>query len=132
MTRQNEKWDLCQYARHPVDKCEMLQASMARALKALIIAQGQRVRHRHDLNALWEEAEAHGERINASRDPEELARLSRYAGEWQYAVQAGADPAATWSATQRTGNDLLNHARERVPQMVEATTARLRAARKGL
>ena len=37
------KWDLANYAPHPVDKCEMLQASMERALKALITAQGRRV-----------------------------------------------------------------------------------------
>ena len=86
------KWDLFQYARHPVDKCEMLQASMERALKALITAQGRRVRHRHDLNALWDEAEAHGERIDVSRNQEELAKLSRYAGEWQYRRSGGSRP----------------------------------------
>ena len=120
------KWDLANYAPHPVDKCEMLQASMERALKALITAQGRRVQHRHDLNALWDEAEADGERIHATRDAGELARLSRYAGEWQYAIQRGVEPAATWSATRPTAEDLLNHARRRVPQLVRETRDHLR------
>ena len=119
------KWRSANREEHPVDKCEMLQASMERALKALITAQGRRVRHRHDPNALWDEAEAHGERIHATRDPDELARLSRYAGEWQYAIERGVEPAATWSAARTTGEDLLNHARSRVPQLVRETRDRL-------
>ena len=120
------KWRSANREEHPVDKCEMLQASMERALEALITAQGRRVKHRHDLNALWDEAEAHGERIHAARDAGELARLSRYAGEWQYAIQRGVEPAATWSATRLTGEDLLDHARRRVPQLVRETSDRLR------
>ena len=121
------RWDLARYAPHPADKCEMLQASMERAFKALITAQGRRVKHTHNLNALWAEAEIQGERIDVSRNPEELDKLSKYAGDWQYAIQEGADPAASWIKTSTTGADLLNHARRRVPQLVQDTMDRLRA-----
>ncbi len=110
----------------PAYKCEILQAAMERALKALITARGQRVNHRHDLNKLWEEAEEHGERINARRDPDELEKLSRYAGDWQYDTPRDADPEKTWAAARLTGEDLLNDARKRVPQLVHETTQRLK------
>ena len=35
------KWRTANREEHPVDKCENLQASMERALKALIVAQGR-------------------------------------------------------------------------------------------
>jgi predicted nucleotidyltransferase len=127
LDQSERKWDFANYGQHPVDECEMLQASMERALKALTAAQGRRVRHSHDLNALWEEAEAQGERIDATRDPEELRKLSKYAGEWQYAIQDEVDPAATWTATKGTAEDLLHHARRRVPQLIQKTEARLKA-----
>lgn len=115
---------------HVVDRCEMLQACMERAIKALIAAQGRRVKHTHELNDLWEQAEKHGERIEASPDRDELANLSRYAGEWQYDTPRHADPERTWATLKAAGGDLLDHARRRVPQLVRETTTRLAQPRK--
>ena len=122
------KWRSANREEHPVDKCEMLQASMERALKALITAQGRRVQHKHNLNALWDQAEADGEKIQAVREPEELRKLTKYAGEWQYAIDHGTDPGATWSTTRNTAERLLTHARERVPQLIQQTQTRLQQA----
>ena len=49
-------------------RCIQLQASMEHALKALSIALGERVRHKHTLNELWDDVEGHGEDIGATRD----------------------------------------------------------------
>ena len=49
------------------------------------------------------------ERLQAAID-QVVARLQR-----KRAIQAGVEPAATWSANRSTGEDLLNHARRRVP-----------------
>ena len=118
------KWRTANREQHPVDKCENLQAAMERALKALIVAQGRRVRHRHDLRKLWNEVEQHGESIQARPDPAELDRLTKYAGEWQYPA-AEIEPEATWKATAPVGEDLLNHARRRVPALMKQTEERL-------
>ena len=120
-----ERWETARNAQRAVFGCEMLQASMERALKALITAQGRRVTHRHDLNALWNEAESEGERIRARRDPAGLDKLSKYAGDWQYAVPPEADPDADWESNRATGEDLLAHARRRVPELIQDTRERL-------
>lgn len=118
------KWRTANREEHPVDKCENLQASMERALKALIVAQGRRVRHRHDLWKLWNEVEQHGESIQARPDPAELDKLTKYAGEWQYPA-AEIEPEASWTAMAPVGEDLLNHARRRVPALMRQTEERL-------
>ena len=118
------KWRTANREEHPVDKCENLQAAMERMLKALIVAGGQRVRHRHDLRELWAEAEEHGESIPAQPDPAELDRLTKYAGEWQYPAP-GIEPDATWKAIAPVGEDLLNHVRRRVPALIEETRRKL-------
>ena len=125
LAQAERKWRSANREEHPVDKCENLQASMERALKALIVSQGRRVKHKHDLESLWKEAEANGERIAATPDPEELAKLTRYAGEWQYPVD-GIDPETTWSLMEPAGRDVLNHARKRVPELMKETGERLR------
>lgn len=108
------KWRTANREEHPVDKCENLQAAMERMLKALIVARGQRVRHRHDLRELWVEAEGHGESIPAQPDPVEL----------QYPAP-GIEPEATWTAMAPVGEDLLNHARRRVPALIDETRKKL-------
>ena len=129
--RAERKWRLANRDEtHVIDKCEMLQACMERALKALITAQGRRVEHTHDLNQLWEQAERYGERIDASPDRDELENLSRYAGDWQYDTPRHADPERTWAALKAAGRDLLDHARRRVPRLVRETTTRLAQSRK--
>jgi HEPN domain-containing protein len=121
------KWETANREKHPVDKCEYLQQSMERALKALITADGRRVEHTHELNKLWEQAEANGERIEATRNPKHLEKLSRYAGAWRYAVPPDEEPATTWSENRIMGEDLLNHARRRVPQLIQETRNHLQS-----
>ncbi|MCY4029717.1 MAG: HEPN domain-containing protein [Acidobacteria bacterium] len=118
------KWRTANREEHPVDKCENLQAAMERMLKALIVARGHRVRHRHDLRELWAEAEGHGESIPARPDPVELDRLTKYAGEWQYPAP-GIEPDATWKAMASVGEDLMHHVRARVPALIEETRGKL-------
>ena len=119
------KWATANRENHPADKCEYLQQSMERALKALITADGRRVEHTHELDRLWKQAEADGERIGGTRNPDQLEKLSRYAGAWQYAVPREEEPATTWSENKAAGEDLLNHARKRVPQLIEQTRKHL-------
>ena len=118
------KWRTANREEHPVDKCENLQAAMERMLKALIVAHGQRVKHRHDLRELWAEAEGHGESIPARPDTAELDKLTRYAGEWQYPAP-DIEPVSTWAAVAPIGEDLLNHVRRRVPVLIARTRRRL-------
>ena len=122
------KWNTANREEHPVDKCEALQASMERALKALIVAQGQRVEHRHDLKRLWDQAEQAGEKLTATPDRKELEKLTRYGGEWQYPAD-DIDPQTTWKQMAPVGRELLEQARERVPQLVAATERRLELGR---
>ena len=124
------RWRSANREEHPADRCEFLQQSMERALKALITADGRRVEHTHELDELWTQAEASGERIGASRNPERLEKLSRYAGAWRYAVPPDEEPAATWSENRTTGEDLLNHARRRVPQLIRETRSHLQGRRR--
>ena len=115
-------------------KCETLQASMERALKALVVAQGDRLEHDHDLTVLWRQAEAHGERIPARPDPEELKLLSRYAGDLQYPLDPKNPelanlfhPDKTWAAMEEPGRAVVAYASQRVPKLVQQTHARLEA-----
>lgn len=116
------KWEDANTTRRAYSKCEYLQRSLEYAFKALITADGRRVEHIHELDDLWEQAQATGERIRAARDPKQLHRLSSYAGPWRYdETPADEDPARTWETNRRTGEDVLNHARRRVPQLIEQT-----------
>ena len=122
LERAERKWATANREPHPVDKCEYLQRSIEYALKALITADGRRVRHLHNLDGMWREAEATGDTIAATRDPKQLERLSRYAGQWRYdKLPADEDPETTWQQNRTTGEDVLNHARRRVPQLLEQT-----------
>lgn len=112
----------------PSMKCIQLQASMEHALKALIIAQGARVRHKHTLNDLWHDVEQRGERIDAVQDRKALDVLTAYGGRLQYnQPRPEEDPTKTWDATRTSGEDLLNHAKARVPKLIIETTDRLQA-----
>ncbi len=119
------RWRTTNREEHPVDRCKFLQEAMEHAFKALITAEGRRVQHTHDINELWKQAEADGERIQANRQPEPLKKLSNYAGSWRYALPADEDPTKTWSDNRLTGEDVLNHARRRVPQLIQETQHRL-------
>ena len=66
------------------------------------------------------------------RDPAGLGKLSRYAGDWRYEVPGDERPAGTWEQNRRTGDDVVNDARRRVPELVEKTRSELqRASRAG-
>ena len=112
--------------RHPADRCENLQASMEQALKGLIAAQGRHVEHKHDLNALWDDAERDGERIAAARSESALDELSLYASIHRYEDPADETPETTWDAAKTTGAELLAHARSRIPVLVRETRKRLK------
>ena len=114
------------------EQCQDLQEAMERALKALIVAQGDRVRHEHNLRKLWQQAESRGEKIRANPDPSELDQLSLYAGLYQYpldgsdpALAASYDPERTWKTLRKAGGDLIAHAEELVPRLVKRTRERL-------
>ena len=123
------RWRSANREEHPADKCEFLQETLEQVLKTLIIANGRRVKHTDDLNELWKQAEDGSDPIAATRDPAELEKLSRYAGNWRYDVPSDEDPAATWEKNRHTGEDVLNDARKRVPQLVEKTRMELQSTR---
>lgn len=116
------RWRTANREEHPVDRCKNLHESIEHAFKAIIVADGRRVEHRHELDKLWDQAEAAGEPIATTRDPEQLERLTRYSGDWRYdKIPADEDPEQTWNKNRATGEDVLNHARRRVPQLIEQT-----------
>ena len=126
LERGKRKWDIANRERiHAIDRCENVQIVIEQALKALITSQGQRVKHNHNLNDLWKDAEEQGERINATYDEDALKNLSKYAGPWRYDVPPDEDPEHTWETTKTIAEDLLNHARQRVPKLVLETNRRL-------
>ena len=122
--------DILQVAENPerqaAFRCEMLQASLERSLKALVSAQGVRVEHTHDLNKLWDQAEKCGEPPGAVRDRAALDRLSRYAGHWSYDYPSDENPDRTWADTRAVVRAVLRHAERRVPALVEETRRALR------
>ncbi len=127
LERSERKWKRAnQEDAHPIDKCEDLQVSMEQALKALIVAQGRHVEHKHDLNQLWDQAESYGERMAATQARDELDTLSLYAGKYQYENPRDGAPEKPWETNRTTGRDVLNHALARVPTLTEETRQQLR------
>ena len=122
LDRAERRWRSANREEHPEDRCKNLHESIEYAFKAMITADGRRVEHRHELNDLWGQAEATGERIAATRDTGRLERLSNYAGRLRYdEMPADENPSQTWENNRTTGEDVLNHARRRVPQLIEQT-----------
>ena len=116
------RWRTANREEHPRDRCKNLHESIEHALKAIIVADGRRVEHRHELDKLWDQAEAAGGPIAAIRDPEQLERLTMYVGDWRYdAMPVEEDPERTWELNRANGEDVLNHARRCVPQLIEQT-----------
>ena len=51
-----------------------------------------------------------------------MKRLSMYAGDWRYdEMPTDEDPEQIWEKNRATGEDIINHARRRVPQLIEQT-----------
>ena len=67
------KWKDANITIRPVDKCEYLQRSIEYSFKVVIVADGQRVEHRHELDKLWDQAETAGpcavDRVKSGRLP---------------------------------------------------------------
>ena len=102
------RWRTANREDHPKDRCKNLHESMEHAFKAIIVADGRRVEHHHELDKLWDQAETAGGPIAATREPEQLERLSMYAGEWRYEkLPADEDPEQTWKNNRATGEDVL-------------------------
>ena len=121
LDRAEAKLEDAHRTRYAVDRCEYLQQSLAYAFKALIAAGGRRVQHVHDLNALWQQAEAAGDRIDAARDPQRLERLGGYAAHSRCdALPADADSALTWEENR-------GYRRPRSPARPRARAATRRA-----
>jgi len=128
LDRAERKWRIANTPQtHPADRCENLQASLEQALKGLPVAQGRQVEHSHKLKALWDEAERDGERIAATRNDDDLDDLTKYAGAYQYWNPKPGMPEKIWNATRATGRDVLEHARRRIPILVEETRERLKS-----
>ncbi len=109
--------------------CEGFQESIEFSLKALITAHGERVPHTHNLERLRDEAEKLGEKIRAQKNGPLLRELSPYAGRRKYeAGQPSINPRETARDAGILAIDMLNHAKARVPEFCEATTARNKAA----
>ena len=128
LDRAERKWRIANTPQtHPADRCENLQASLEQALKGLTVAQGRQVEHSHKLKALWDDAERDGERIAATRNDADLDNLTRYAGAYQYWNPKPGMPEKIWNAAKTTGRDVLEHARRRIPTLVEETRKRLKS-----
>ena len=115
-------WAVTEHTPNPRHRCQFLHAAVEHAFKAIIVADGRRVEHVHDLDHLWRQAEATGERIGAVRNPQELEQLTRYAGNLGDEPRAEeVDPHRTWENSRTTAEDVLDHARRRVPRLITRT-----------
>ena len=106
-------------------RCQALQMAMEFALKALIVAQGMRVRHTHDLNALWNQAEEGGMVLPAERNKDAVARLSIYGSRWKYDAPTDEDPTTTRRETKETVGAVVRHAEDAVPGLTYETRRKL-------
>ena len=84
------------------------------SLRALVTAQGRRVRNRRNLNALWHEVQ---DQIPVRRLEYELRQVSRWTDEF---AREG-EVAELWRATARMAGGLLRHAAQRVPELMART-----------
>ena len=84
------------------------------SLRALVTAQGRRVRNRRNLNALWHEVQ---DPIPVRRLEYELRQVSRWTDEF---AREG-EVAEIWRATARMASGLLRHAAQRVPELMART-----------
>ena len=105
------------------DKCESLADAVERALKALIVAGGQRVEHRHELDQLWTQAKAAAGKLPRRMDDAKLRELTRYTGEALYPAPGARelDPRKTWTQLEAPVRALVEDAEQRIPNLVEQT-----------
>ena len=101
---------------------------MERALKALIVAGGKRVEHRHGLERLWQQAEAVAGPLPTVLSEADLQQqLTKHGGEFRYPAPGSRqlDPAATWRRLEAPAQTIVAHAEQKVPPLVEETKARI-------
>ena len=85
----------------PALACEMLQSSVERAFKALIIAHGSSFEHTHNLGDLWDQVESFGERVSAIRDEAVLREVTLYAGDRSYDFPSADESAVSYRSFVR-------------------------------
>ena len=109
-------------------KCESLGDALERALKALIVASGHRVAHRHGLRALRTQAEAMGGPLPGDMADADLDHLTKYTGEFLYPAQGARelDPRAVWERLETPIREVVAYAERRVPELVKATWKRIK------
>ena len=107
-------------------KCQALGDAVENALKALIVAGGKRVEHRHGLDRLWRQPEAVAGPLPAVLAEADLQHLTKYGGEFRYPPPGSRqlDPAATWRI-EAPARAVVAHAERTVPGLVERTKARI-------
>ena len=108
-------------------KCQSLADAVERALKALIVAGGKRVEHRHGLERLWQQAEAVAGPLPTVLSEADLQQLTKHGGEFRYPAPGSRqlDPAATWRRLEAPAQTIVAHAEQKVPPLVEETKARI-------
>ena len=104
-------------------KCESLADALERALKALIVAGGQRVAHRHGLEKLWKQAEAIAGEMPGRIAEADLKHLTKYAGEFLYPAQGARrlNPRSVWERLDGPIAEFVAYAERRVPELVKDT-----------
>ena len=109
-------------------KCESLGDALERALKALIVASGQRVAHRHGLRTLKRQAEARGGPLPGGMADADLDHLTKYTGEFLYPAQGARelDPRAVWERLETPIREVVAYAERRVPEVVTVTWKRIK------
>ena len=108
-------------------KCQALADAVENALKALIVAGGNRVEHRHGLDKLWRQAEKVAGPMPRGLTEDDLKHLTKYGGEFRYPA-AGVrklDPLAMWQRLETPVRNVVAHTQRRVPDLVEQTRARI-------
>ena len=115
--------------REDLHKCESLGDALEQALKALIVASGQRVAHRHRLRTLRRQAEATGGPLPGGMADGGLDHLTKYTGKRLYPAQGARelDPRAVWERLETPIREVVAYAERRVPELVSATWKRITA-----
>ena len=106
-------------------KCQALADAVENSLKALIVAGGNRVEHRHGLDKLWRQAEKVAGQLPAGLTEDDLKQLTKYGGEFRYPA-AGVrklDPRAVWEQLETPVRSVVAHTRQQVPNLIEQTKA---------
>ena len=101
-------------------RCYSAQAAAEKAIKALLVAHGQRVRAEHELHKLAEELEKTGEKLPATATRERLELLAKFGGEAQY--PRWQDPTTDADKTHfcQIATQVYDRVRARAPEVLDA------------